>query len=222
MLARMKDEKSDFTARPTLGSKAASGDPVLIAGENQPLPPLPLDRDPKPLRALCKYEREIKQQRNALQRLVDTEYRHHHTAKRALENVGFQLDSFDCPYAIEQRYSAENSMRKVWKVVEDFDGQIKGAQHAHKKNLVGRQYGSSAAAYTALARKGHRLSDPQCPFRVVKVAPTIWRIDIRLDEKDRIDAAKKAIREQMPFLSDPEQQEQALAYVAAQIHDIYK
>lgn len=225
-----KKWKSDYSIRPAFDGGVPAQEPVKIANEGEPMPPGKdeKERDPTMLKKLVDYERKVKQKTNNKERLLDSEYTARSSAERALERAGFHIGELSCPYAIEQRYSSRTDIEgvaipiKVWKIVEDEDGRIKGAQEAHKKNLVGREYSSDAAAYTALARKGYRLSDPQCPYRVVKIAPTVWRIDIKRDASDRILEVKNLLRAQMLFLSDPEQQEKALAYVAAQIHDIYK
>jgi hypothetical protein len=222
-LARMTDKpsKPDFIARPTLGKGTASVDPVLIATEDQTLPPLPDERDPKPLAKLATYNRDVQRKQDVIGRLLTTEYEYPHTARRALLAAGFSVDSFDCPYAVEQRFSSINSLRKIWKIVDDEDGRIKGEQMARKKSLVGNTYASDAAAYTALKRKGHRVSDPNCPYKIVKTSPITWKIEIKITPEEARREAANVIRSQLPLLSMPDNQETTIAFIVEQLEKIF-
>jgi hypothetical protein len=213
------------SAKPLFGKGGRASEAIRIGDDDKPLPELPSaspERDPRPLAALAG-QRAKDRRRLALEQITDGEYTAYHSAKRVLERFGFDPEKFDCPYAIEQRYSARDGYgnTQVFKIVDDVDGQIKGAQIAHKKEIVGREYSSDAAAYTALKRKGYRASDPKCPYKIVKLSPISWRIETKITPEESRREALEVIRSQLPLLSMPENQETTMSFIVEKLEKIF-
>jgi hypothetical protein len=141
------------------------------------------ESDPTRLRNLIEAQADQKakdRKRERLEKILQTKYKRRNAAITAMRELGLDVESLGCPYAIERRF--DNPFLAHFAVVADENGQIKGQQIAARKNIVGRVYAHYTGAAQAIKEKTKRCpSDPACPLKIVRI-PQGCRIDIREDK----------------------------------------